>query len=155
MPRPRTSLKPRPRRPLVRPPPRRLPTARGVAAPTARRGRQPRRAARGQPRSARPLPTRWRSLFPEASFRRSEESDVRRVTEQTAMSCCCTTHTAPAPSTRPVWDGADREGGSRPVLTVTPGASARPCPRAVHATPLRGGGQQRHRAPGARRPRAT
>lgn len=81
-------------------------------------------------------------------FRRSEESDVRRVTEQTAMSCCCTTHTAPAPSTRPVWDGADREGGSRPVLTVTPGASARPCPRAVHATPLRGGGQQRHRAPG-------
>lgn len=56
-----------PPRPLVRPPPRRPPPARGAAAPTARRGRQPRRAARGQPRSARPLPTRWRSLFPEAS----------------------------------------------------------------------------------------
>lgn len=116
-----------PPRPLVRPPPRRLPTARGAEGPPAAQG------CKGTAPQRAPPPHEV-ALVISRGFRRSEESDVRRVTEQTAMSCCCTTHTAPAPSTRPVWDGADREGGSRPVLTVTPGASARPCPRAVHAT---------------------
>lgn len=146
--RPRTSLKPRPRRPLVRPPPR--PADR---RPPAERPRPPRGGAASRPGCTgtalqRAPPPHEVALVISRGFRRSEESDVRRVTEQTAMSCCCTTHTAPAPSTRPVWDGADREGGRRPVLTVTPGASARPCARAVHATLLRGGGQQRHQAPG-------